>query len=130
VAFRRPPPAAQRMKMQSQKLRLLAVAASLATFTREQLAVEAWKRYPADFCLTGFPEYPDVTKVRQAMSAGKGLSRSAAWLRCRPMYTRSRRGAGKLAGPSPERLSSRPGLTWPAFFSYAAVDCPFFAAHV
>lgn len=73
AAFRRQPPAAQRMKIQSQKLRLLAVAASLATFTREQLAVEAWKRYPADFCLTGFPEHPDVTKVRQAMYGRRGL---------------------------------------------------------
>ena len=63
-------------------VRILLAAATLpaAGFTAEELVVAAFNEFPKDFCLMGFPQYPDSNKVlTQVTTAGRGLQKKG-WL--------------------------------------------------
>lgn len=53
------------------------LAALLATgwksFTKEDIAVEAWKAFPDVFCIAGYPQYPDTRKIAVLLYGLKGL---------------------------------------------------------
>lgn len=62
--------------------KILLAAATLPAdgFTAEDLVVAAFKRFPKDFCLMGFPDYPDSNKIlTNIVTAGKGLQKKG-WL--------------------------------------------------
>lgn len=66
-----------------QKLLLagLEVSKRSATFTAEDLVVEAWKRYPDTFGLSGYSErYPDSNRVLTKIMGTQGM-RGKGWLR-------------------------------------------------
>lgn len=49
-------------------------------FNAEDLVVATFKKFPLDFCLMGFPEYPDSNKVlTQITTSGRGLQKRG-WL--------------------------------------------------
>ena len=63
--------------------KVLLSAATLPTsgFTAEELEVATFKRFPDDFHLAGFPEYPDSNRIlTQITTAGRGLQKRG-WLR-------------------------------------------------
>lgn len=67
----------------SEKLLLaaLAVRESHATFSAEDLVVEAWKMYPDTFGLSGYGnQYPDANRVLTNIMGTKGM-RGKGWLR-------------------------------------------------
>lgn len=41
--------------------------------TTEEIVVAAWMSHPEDFCLDGFPQYPDSSKVIFTLMGRKGL---------------------------------------------------------
>lgn len=65
--------------------KILAVMAELSRgenrpVTLERIAVAAFKRFPSDFCMSGYPEYPDIMKVSKRLYATlkpAGMVRSA-----------------------------------------------------
>lgn len=48
-------------------------------FSAEDLAVEAWKKYPDSFALEGYPEHPDSNRVYIEIMGNKPL-RSRGWI--------------------------------------------------
>jgi hypothetical protein len=62
--------------------KILLAASSLPAegFTAEELVAAAFEKFPEDFCLMGFPHYPDSNKVlTQITTAGRGLQKRG-WL--------------------------------------------------
>lgn len=52
----------------------------MVSLSVERIAVAAFKRFPADFCMNGYPEYPDTIKVSKRLYTTlkpAGLARSA-----------------------------------------------------
>ncbi len=63
-----------------EKILLAAGTLSAEGFTAEELVVTTFKHFPKDFCLMGFPEYPDSNKVlTQITTSKRGLQRRG-WL--------------------------------------------------
>lgn len=51
----------------------------IVSLSVERIAVAAFKRFPADFCMNGYPEYPDTMKVSRRLYTTlkpAGLARS------------------------------------------------------
>ena len=52
----------------------------MVSLSVERITVAAFKRFPADFCMNGYPEYPDTIKVSKRLYTTlkpAGLARSA-----------------------------------------------------
>lgn len=73
-----PKPAAPRRphaKGKFSKVEKIMLAASQLNqpFTKAQLVVKAWELYPEDFCLAGFPQFPDSNKIISHLCGERGL---------------------------------------------------------
>ncbi len=57
-----------------EKILLSSGSLSEQGFTAEELIVAAFKQFPKDFSLLGFPDYPDSNKILTLITtAGRGL---------------------------------------------------------
>jgi hypothetical protein len=62
--------------------KILLAAAVLPTdgFTAEDLVVATFKRFPKDFCLMGFPDYPDSNKILTQITTSRRGLKKRGWL--------------------------------------------------
>lgn len=58
----------------SQTEKVLAAAKTLPQpFSKSELVVAAWRRWPENFALSGFEQFPDSNKILSCLYGAKGL---------------------------------------------------------